>query len=616
MNKKQKQMLYRIVITILLFVVVMSAPMEESYRIGLFLFIYLLIGWNVLLKSARNILKGRIFDENFLMSLATIGAIALGEYHEGVEVMLFYQVGELFQSYAVERSRKSISQMMDICPEYANVEKDGNLVESDPDEVEIGDLIVIKPGEKVPLDGIVVEGNSLLDTSALTGESVPRSVKREEEILSGFVNLNSVLKVRVTKRYEDSTVSRILELVENSAGRKAKTEKFITKFAKYYTPLVVIGAVLLSVFPPLILDESFVKWISRALTFLVISCPCALVISVPLGFFGGIGGASKAGILMKGGNYIESLSKAKTIVFDKTGTLTKGIFHVVAVHPKQFDEVQLLELAALSEGYSNHPIAISIRKAYEKELDYSKIETVEELAGHGMIAKIEGKTIHIGNEKLMDKFHIPYSSCHLHGTTVHIAIDGLYAGHLIISDQIKEGAEEMLIQLKKLGIKETIMLTGDMEEVANNVSKKLGVDKVYAQLLPDGKVNCMERFLTERKEPETVVFVGDGINDAPVLSIADIGIAMGAMGSDAAIEAADIVLMDDKLTKIPMAIKISKKTMSIVKQNIFFALGIKSLVLILGSIGLANMQMAVFADVGVAVLAILNSFRSMRTEKL
>lgn len=616
MNKKQKQMLYRIVITILLFVVVMSAPMEESYRIGLFLFIYLLIGWNVLLKSARNILKGRVFDENFLMSLATIGAIALGEYHEGVEVMLFYQVGELFQSYAVERSRKSISQMMDICPEYANVEKDGNLVESDPDEVEIGDLIVIKPGEKVPLDGIVVEGNSLLDTSALTGESVPRSVKREEEILSGFVNLNSVLKVRVTKRYEDSTVSRILELVENSAGRKAKTEKFITKFAKYYTPLVVIGAVLLSVFPPLILDESFVKWISRALTFLVISCPCALVISVPLGFFGGIGGASKAGILMKGGNYIESLSKAKTIVFDKTGTLTKGIFHVVAVHPKQFDEVKLLELAALSEGYSNHPIAISIRKAYEKEPDYSKIETVEEIAGHGMIAKIEGKTIHIGNEKLMDKFHIPYSSCHLHGTTVHIAIDGLYAGHLIISDQIKEGAEEMLIQLKKLGIKETIMLTGDMEEVANNVSKKLGVDKVYAQLLPDGKVNCMERFLTERKEHETVVFVGDGINDAPVLSIADIGIAMGAMGSDAAIEAADIVLMDDKLTKIPMAIKISKKTMSIVKQNIFFALGIKSLVLILGSIGLANMQMAVFADVGVAVLAILNSFRSMRTENL
>lgn len=616
MNKKQKQMLYRIVITILLFVVVMSAPMEESYRIGLFLFIYLLIGWNVLLKSARNILKGRVFDENFLMSLATIGAIALGEYHEGVEVMLFYQVGELFQSYAVERSRKSISQMMDICPEYANVEKDGNLVESDPDEVEIGDLIVIKPGEKVPLDGIVVEGNSLLDTSALTGESVPRSVKREEEILSGFVNLNSVLKVRVTKRYEDSTVSRILELVENSAGRKAKTEKFITKFAKYYTPLVVIGAVLLSVFPPLILDESFVKWISRALTFLVISCPCALVISVPLGFFGGIGGASKAGILMKGGNYIESLSKAKTIVFDKTGTLTKGIFHVVAVHPKQFDEVKLLELAALSEGYSNHPIAISIRKAYEKELDYSKIETVEEIAGHGMIAKIEGKTIHIGNEKLMDKFHIPYSSCHLHGTTVHIAIDGFYAGHLIISDQIKEGAEEMLIQLKKLGIKETIMLTGDMEEVANNVSKKLGVDKVYAQLLPDGKVNCMERFLTERKEHETVVFVGDGINDAPVLSIADIGIAMGAMGSDAAIEAADIVLMDDKLTKIPMAIKISKKTMSIVKQNIFFALGIKSLVLILGSIGLANMQMAVFADVGVAVLAILNSFRSMRTENL
>lgn len=616
MNKKQKQMLYRILLTILLFVVVTMLPLKEAYRAGMFLFVYVFIGWNVLFKSVRNILKGQIFDENFLMSLATIGAITLGEYHEGVEVMLFYQIGELFQSYAVERSRRSISQMMDICPEYANVEKDGNLVEVDPDEVEIGDIIVIKPGEKIPLDGIVIEGNSLLDTAALTGESVPRSVKKEEEVLSGFVNLNSMLKVKVSKVYEDSTVARVLELVENSAARKAKTEKFITKFAKYYTPAVVIGAVLLSIFPPLFFQEPFTKWMGRALTFLVISCPCALVISVPLGFFGGIGGASKAGILMKGGNYIEALSKVRTVVFDKTGTLTKGSFQVVAVHPKSFNEETILEFAALSEGYSNHPIAISIRKAYGKELDYERLKMAEEVAGQGIISKIEEKTIYIGNEKMMDTFHIDYSSCHLQGTTVHIAIDGIYAGHLIISDEIKEGAKEMVSELGKIGIRETVMLTGDMENIAANVAEKLGVSKVHSELLPDGKVNCMEELLSKRREKETVVFVGDGINDAPVLSIADIGIAMGALGSDAAIEAADIVLMDDKLSKIPLAIKISKRTMSIVKQNIFFALGIKSMVLLMGAMGFANMQMAVFADVGVAILAILNSFRSLRTQHL
>ncbi len=614
MNKSQKLMLLRIVITILLFISVIFGSIPENDQIFIFLGIYFIIGWDVLLNSLRNILGKELLDENVLMTIATLGAFLLGEYHEGVEVMLFYQIGELFQSYAVEKSRQSISDMMNICPEYANVEENGLLKKVNPDDVGIDDVIVIKPGEKIPLDGVVLEGNSLIDTMALTGESVPSAVTEKDKVLSGCINLSQVIKVRVTKPYEDSTVAKILELVEEASEKKAKTEKFITKFAHYYTPAVVISAVLLALVPPLILQQSFIKWIQRALIFLVISCPCALVISVPLGFFGGIGGASKAGILIKGGNYLEALSKAKTVVFDKTGTLTKGVFEVIAIHPEKIDEKTLLEFAALAEGYSNHPIAISIRKFYGKDLSYDRMEEVEEIAGCGMKASIMGKTVYAGNEKLMEMAKVKYHNCNLSGTIVHIAIDDCYAGHIIISDEVKKDSETMINRLKKQGIQQVVMLTGDGNETARVVAGKLNVDKVFSQLLPNHKVSCMEELLSQKGKNETVVFVGDGINDAPVLSRADVGIAMGVMGSDAAIEAADIVLMDDSLMKIPLVFKIAKKTMHIVKQNIFFALGIKFAVLILGAVGIAGMQLAVFADVGVAILAILNSFRTMRMD--
>ena len=618
MTKKQKKMLYRIIVTFLLFAVLMvcehTGGMDGWNKIVLFVIYlvpYLVIGYDIVYKAARNISHGQVFDENFLMMIATFGAFGVGEYSEAVAVMLFYQVGELFQGYAVGKSRQSISDMMDICPEYANIEEDGVLKQVDPDDVEVGSIIVVKPGERIPLDGIVVEGESLIDTAALTGESVPRSAKAGDEIISGCVNGSGTLKVKTTKEFDDSTVAKILELVENASSKKAKVENFITRFAKYYTPVVTIGAVILAILPPLILGGGWAEWIQRACIFLVISCPCALVISVPLGFFGGIGAASKIGVLVKGSNYLEAVAEMTTIVFDKTGTLTKGEFKVTDVITENGSKEELIELAALGEGYSNHPIANSIREAYGKELDLNRVTNTEEIAGHGIKVVIDGKTVLLGNEKLMKSESIFYTPCKSMGTVVYVACNGVFEGAVVISDTIKDGAKEAIHDMKQVGVRHTVMLTGDRKEAAETVAQTLGIDEVHAELLPGGKVEQVEALLKAEKEKERLAFVGDGINDAPVLTRADIGIAMGSMGSDAAIEAADIVLMDDDVTKIASVVKIARKTLRIVKQNIVFALAIKALVLILGALGMANMWEAVFADVGVSVIAILNSMRTL-----
>jgi Cd2+/Zn2+-exporting ATPase len=614
MSKKQKKMLFRIIIGFVLFLVAYLLPLSGWLRMGLFLIPYVIIGWDVVWRAVRNIIRGQVFDENFLMSIATIGAFCVGEYPEGVAVMLFYQVGELFQSYAVGRSRKSISELMDIRPDYANIEVDGVLKQVDPEEVAVGDTIVIKSGERIPLDGTVLEGISTVNTSALTGESLPRDVKPGDEVISGCINQSGLLRVKVQKEFGESTVAKILDLVENSSSKKAKAENFITRFARYYTPVVVIAALLLAVLPPLILGGGWSNWIGRALIFLVISCPCALVISIPLGFFGGIGGASKYGILVKGSNYLEALSKTQTVVFDKTGTLTQGTFKVTAVHPDEIPEDELLELAVLAESYSDHPISHSLKEAYHKKPDVSRVGDVEELAGHGVKAVIDGKTVYAGNGKLMERASVDYRDCHLSGTVVHVSVDGEYAGHIVISDEVKPDAADAIASLKKQGVKKTVMLTGDTKAVGEHVAKQLGIDEVFTELLPADKVAQVEVLLKETAGEGKLAFVGDGINDAPVLSRADIGIAMGALGSDAAIEAADIVLMDDKPSKIASAICISRKTLRIVKQNIIFALGIKALVLALGAFGMADMWEAVFADVGVSVIAILNAMRALHIQ--
>ncbi|MDD3222804.1 MAG: cadmium-translocating P-type ATPase [Clostridia bacterium] len=622
MTKKQKMMLARIILSAVIFF-----PLFISEHMGkmeglpefpvifvLFLVPYLIIGWDIIFKAVRNISHGQVFDENFLMCIATFGAFGVQEYEEAVAVMLFYQVGELFQSYAVNRSRQSISELMDICPEYANIEEDGELKQVDPDDVEVGDIIVIKPGERVPLDGIVISGSSFVDTSALTGESVPRQVSDGDEIISGCVNGSGLLKVRTTKEFDDSTVAKILELVENASSKKAHVENFITKFARYYTPIVVIGAVLLAILPPLITGEAWGIWIERACIFLVISCPCALVISVPLGFFGGIGAASKAGVLVKGSNYLEALSKMTTIVFDKTGTLTKGEFTVTGIYPKNMAEDKLLEMAALAESYSEHPIAAAVKKACSQELSTERIKDTKEIPGHGIRAEIDGTIVLAGNDKLMKEENIPYEENHEMGTVIYVAIDGKYAGSIVIADRIKPEAKEAILSLKASGVKETVMLTGDKEDVGRAVAKELGLDKFYANLLPGDKVDKVEELLAGLSKDEKLAFVGDGINDAPVLSRADIGIAMGSMGSDAAIEAADVVLMDDNPLKISAIIRIARRTLKIVSQNIVFALAVKAIILVLGALGYANMWAAVFADVGVSVIAILNAMRVLNTK--
>lgn len=616
MSRKQKKTLARILISGALFAGAFFVPVEGLWKLALYLIPYFIIGWDVLWKAVRNIAHGQVFDENFLMAIATIGAFCVGEYPEGVAVMLFYQVGELFQSYSVGRSRQSIAALMDIRPDYANLEKpDGAFEQVDPEDVKIGDIIVIKAGEKIPLDGVVIEGVSSLNTSALTGESVPRSVKPGKEVISGCINMNGLLRVKVTKEFGESTVSKILDLVENSSSKKAKSENFITRFARYYTPVVVIGAVLLAVVPPLILGGGWNDWIGRALIFLVISCPCALVISIPLTFFGGIGGASKKGILVKGGNYLEALSNTEIMVFDKTGTLTRGTFQVSAVHPGKISENHLLELAAIAEAFSDHPISKSLREAYGIEIDTSRVSDVEEISGHGVKANVDGKTIWVGNGKLMEMAGADWHDCHLHGTVIHVSEGSEYMGHIVISDEIKDDAAQAIQELKKLGVRKTVMLTGDKAQVAQAVARQLGVDEVHAELLPGDKVEQVENLLKEKSGKGKLAFVGDGINDAPVLSRADIGIAMGGLGSDAAIEAADIVLMDDQPSKIAAAIGVSKKTLRLVKENIVFALAVKALFLALGAFGLANMWEAVFADVGVSVIAILNASRALKVKK-
>ena len=613
MSKKQKKMLARILASAALFVLCMLLPLAGWPRLLAFLAPYFVIGWDVLWRAVRNIAHGQVFDENFLMALATVGALATGEYPEAVFVMLFYQVGEWFQSYAVDQSRKSITALMDIRPDYANVEgPDGQLQQVDPEEVAVGDTIVIKAGERIPLDGVVLEGSSTVDTAALTGESLPRRAESGDDVISGCVNLSGLLKVRVTKAFAESTVSKILDLVENSASKKAKAENFITKFARYYTPAVVLAAAALAVLPPLLTSMAWVDSIQRALNFLVVSCPCALVISVPLSFFGGIGGASRDGILVKGGNYLEVLARTEIVVFDKTGTLTRGVFNVTAIHPDHCDQGQLLELAALAESYSDHPISRSLKEAYGKELDAARVSSVEELAGRGVRASVDGHTICAGNDKLMEDIGVSWHPCHRVGTTVHVASDGVYLGHIVISDEVKPDAQEAVAALKAAGVRKTVMLTGDAQAVGEDVARRLGLDEVHAQLLPAGKVERVEELLKEVSPKGALAFVGDGINDAPVLSRADIGIAMGGLGSDAAIEAADIVLMDDKPSKLAHAIRIARRTLSIVKQNIVFALAVKLLVLVLSALGLANMWAAVFADVGVSVLAILNAMRALR----
>lgn len=618
MNRKQKSALIRIIISLVLLIAIKAAfAFSEiicDYKIIAYLIPYAIIGWDVLWKAIRNILRGQVFDENFLMAIATIGAMFTGEYIEGAAVMLFYQVGELFQSCAVGRSRKSIASLMNIRPDHANIERDGKLETVSPENVNIGDTIVIKPGEKIPLDGVILDGSSTVDTAALTGESVPRDVLTGDDVVSGCINLSGVLKVRVTKRFGESTVAKILDLVENTGSQKAKSENFITKFARYYTPCVVAGAVLLAVLPPLIAGGDWASWIHRALIFLVISCPCALVISVPLSFFGGIGGASRCGVLVKGGNYLEALSKTEIIVFDKTGTLTKGVFNVTAIHPDIISESELLEYAALAEHYSNHPISRSLKDAYDREIDTSRISDYVETAGRGVRAKIDSAVICAGNNKYMDEIGVKWHPCHHVGTTVHVAVNGEYAGHIVISDEVKSDAKDAISSLKKHGIKKAVMLTGDSKETAESIAASLGIDEVYSELMPADKVSNVEKLISEKSADKTLAFVGDGINDAPVLARADIGIAMGAMGSDAAIEAADIVLMDDKPSKIADAIDISKRTLRIVYQNIVFALAVKAAVLALGALGIVSMWAAVFADVGVSVIAILNAMRALHVK--
>ena len=608
----------KIIISAILFVLALVIPFSNEWiNNGLFIISYLVVGFEILKKAVRNIFRGKVFDENFLMAVATIGAFAIGEFPEAVAVMLFYQVGELFQSYAVDKSRKSIASLMDIRPDYANIEKDGKVEKVDPDEVKIGDIIIVKTGEKIPLDGVVVEGTSSLDTMALTGESVPRVVKTEDEVLSGCINKDGLLKIRVTKEFGESTVSKILDLVENASSKKSKSENFITKFAKYYTPTVVIIAVLLAFIPPIILKDfsTFSVWLYRALSFLVVSCPCALVISIPLSFFGGIGGASKMGILIKGSNYLEALANTETVVFDKTGTLTEGIFEVQDIYAEGIEKDELLRIVAHAENYSNHPIAKSVKKAYNKEIDEKIIKNPQELSGKGIWAKIDEKDILVGNEKLMVEEKIDFKKCDEVGTILYVAIDKKYVGYVLIADKIKQDSPKTIRELKAMNIKETVMLTGDKKEVGEYVAKKLNMDKVYTELLPDGKVEKVEELLKQKSEKGKLVFVGDGINDAPVLTISDIGVAMGGLGSDAAIEAADIVIMTDETSKISKAINLSKKTMRIVRENIIFAIFVKIAVLVLTAFGASTMWEAVFADVGVSVIAIINALRMLNIKK-
>lgn len=614
-------MLLRIIIAAVLIVVFSLLPAEGYLRFVLFMIPYLVIGYDILKKAFKGILNKQVFDENFLMAVATVGAILLGDYSEGVAVMLFYQIGELFQSYAVGKSRRNISELMDIRPDYANIEKDGTLEQVDPDEVEIGTIIVVQPGEKVPIDGVIIEGTSTLNTSALTGESLPRDAKAGDEVISGCINMTGLLKIRTTKEFGESTVSKILELVENSSSRKSKSENFISKFAKYYTPAVCYGALALAFIPPIVLlimgkPAMWGDWIYRALTFLVISCPCALVISIPLSFFAGIGGASNQGILVKGSNYLETLAQTKYVVFDKTGTMTQGVFEVSGIHHNKMPDEKLLEYAALAECSSSHPISKSLQKAYGKPIDRNRVTDIEEISGNGVIAKVDGISVAAGNTKLMNRLGIAYQDCHHVGTVVHMAIDGKYAGHILISDIIKPHAKEAIAELKKAGISKTVMLTGDSKRVADQVAEELGIQEVYSELLPADKVSRVEELLNQKSEKDKLAFVGDGINDAPVLSRADIGIAMGALGSDAAIEAADIVLMDDDPLKISKAIKIARKCIRIVYENIYFAIGIKILCLILGALGIANMWVAIFADVGVMILAVLNAIRTLFVKNL
>ena len=622
MNKKQKKVFIRIIVAAALMIILSLLPIEGYLRLGLFMIPYLVISYDILRKAIKGILNKQVFDENFLMAVATIGAIILGEYTEGVAVMLFYQIGELFQSYAVGKSRRNISELMDIRPDYANVQRDGKLEKVDPDEVEIGSIIVVQPGEKIPIDGIIIEGNTTLNTSALTGESLPREAVVGDDVISGCINMTGVLKIQTTKEFGESTVSKILDLVENSSSKKSKSENFISKFARYYTPAVCYGALALAILPPIVrmlffrITPEWGEWIYRALTFLVISCPCALVISIPLSFFAGIGGASKEGVLVKGSNYLETLSQTKYVVFDKTGTMTQGVFEVSGVHHSEMENEKLLEYAALVESFSSHPISKSLQKAYGKEIDRNRVSDVEEISGNGVTAKVDGVFVAAGNVKLMKRLGIEYKECHHVGTVVHMAVDGAYAGHILISDLIKPHAKEAIHELKKAGVARTVMLTGDAKNAAEQVAKELGIEEVYSELLPADKVIKVEELLEKKEEKQKLAFVGDGINDAPVLSRADIGIAMGALGSDAAIEAADVVLMDDDPLKIAKAIKISRKCIRIVYENIYFAIGIKIVCLILGTFGIANMWLAIFADVGVMVIAVLNAIKALFVKKL
>ena len=621
MNKKQKKMLIRIIVAAVLIVLFSKLPIDGYVRFGLFMIPYLVIGYDILQKAFKGIRNKQVFDENFLMAVATVGAILLGDYSEGVAVMLFYQIGELFQSYAVGKSRRIISELMDFRPDYANIEVDGKLEQIDPDEVEIGTVIVVQPGEKVPIDGVIIDGVSTLNTSALTGESLPRDAKAGDEVISGCINMTGVLKIRTIREFGESTVSKILELVENSSSRKSKSENFISKFAKYYTPAVCYGALALAFIPPIVLlimgkTAMWGDWIYRALTFLVISCPCALVISIPLSFFAGIGGASNQGVLVKGSNYLETLAQTSYVVFDKTGTMTQGVFEVSGVHHNEISDEKLLEYAALAECSSSHPISKSLQKAYGKPIDRNRVTNIEEISGNGVTAKVDGISVAAGNAKLMKRLGISYQECHHVGTVIHMAVDGRYEGHILISDILKPHAKEAIAELKKAGIKKTVMLTGDSKRVADQVAKELGIEEVYSELLPADKVSKVEELLHQKSEKEKLAFVGDGINDAPVLSRADIGIAMGALGSDAAIEAADIVLMDDDPLKISKAIKIARKCIHIVYENIYFAIGIKILCLILGALGIANMWMAIFADVGVMIIAVLNAIRTLFVKNL
>ena len=622
MNKKQKKVLTRIIVAAVLMIAFSFLPVEGYAAFALFMIPYLVIGYDILIKAGKGIMNRQVFDENFLMAVATVGAIALGDYREGVAVMLFYQIGELFQSYAVGKSRRNISDLMDIRPDYANIECDGEIEEVDPDEVEIGSIIVVKPGEKVPIDGVIIEGTTTLNTSALTGESVPRDASEGDEVISGCINMTGVLRIKTTKEFGESTVSKILDMVENASSRKSRSENFISKFAKYYTPAVCYGALALAVLPPVVrmifmgLSPEWGDWIMRALTFLVISCPCALVISIPLSFFAGIGGASNAGVLVKGSNYLETLAGTKYVVFDKTGTMTQGVFEVTGVHHNTLPTDEILEYAALAESFSSHPISRSLQKAYGKAIDQSRVTDVQEVSGKGVIAKVDGRIVAAGNAKLMEMEGIPYQECHSVGTVVHMAVDGEYVGHILIADLLKPHAEEAIRALKAAGIKKTVMLTGDAKRVAEKVAADLRIDEVHSELLPGDKVAMVEKLLSQKNEKEKLAFVGDGINDAPVLSRADIGIAMGAMGSDAAIEAADIVLMDDDPLKIAKAIRIARKCMRIVYENIYFAIGVKVICLILGALGIANMWVAIFADVGVMVIAVLNAIRTLYVKNL